>query len=81
LEGKYITIQFPARTFGIEGKLKKRLFRENEYKIIFNETPGNINGLFIIQPIYPADAVPKNARNYHFLKLLDGEFRLSSQNS
>ena len=76
LEGKDITVKFPARE--ITGKLKKRFF-SNEYRFVFNETPGNIHGQVIINPIYPIDAVPQNARNYQILTLLDNKYKLSPQ--
>ncbi|MDO8623430.1 MAG: hypothetical protein Q7R52_04230 [archaeon] len=71
-----MTIQFPARDSGIRGKLKKRWFKE-EYSFVFNETPGNINGRVVIEPIYPADKIPQNAKNYHLLRLLDNTYTLS----
>ena len=65
LDGKSIVIKFEKRN--ILGRFKKT-FMQNSYSFRYNENPKNMNGIATIEPIFPSDKIPKEARNYHLMK-------------
>ena len=74
LTGKNIIVKFEVRD--ILGRLTKKIGRD-EYSFRYNETPGNRNGLVNIEPIFPSNRIPKDAKNYFLMKNeMEGKYGL-----